>query len=177
MLMVKFTDIPQEEKNFKVMVKENELLDRIIQDIQIKYKDFTNPDFRFISKIVDKNPYVNIINEIKRHCKVEEITDINYDVSFVYVLDCLDKQYMLQLSMVGRYATFYRLTSERKMVLIDKIGVKSEFIEKEVIDSLEKNNMILLNEQLLECEINIKVNINDNKTTGSLNECLFTNKG
>jgi hypothetical protein len=177
MLMVKFTDIPQEEKYFKAMVKKNELLDKIMDDIQIKYKDFTKPDFRFVSKIIDKNPYVNFINEIKHYCKIEEITDINYDVSFVYVLDCLDKQYMLQLSMVGRYATFYRLTSERVMLLIDKSEVESEFLDKEVINSLEKNNIILLNEQMLEYEINIKVNINDEKNTASLNECLFTNKG
>jgi hypothetical protein len=175
--MAKFTDIPQEEKIFKAMVKENELLDKIMEDIQIKYKDFTKPDFRFVSKIIDKNPYVNFINEIKHYCKIEEITDTNYDVSFVYVLDCLDKQYMLQLSMVGRYAAFYSLTVEREMLIIDKNIVESDSLEKAIIDILERNNIILLNEQLLDYEINIKVNINDEKNTASLNECLFTNKG
>ena len=153
------------------------LLDNIINDIKTKYQSFEKPNFTFVSKMVDRNPYREFIEGLKTYCEIEDITDINYDVSFVYILNCSSQQYMLQLSMVGRYAALYRLSSEREMLIIDPKEVVVEPIVKTVINALEKEDIALLDEQMLDSELNIKVNINDEKMTSTLDECLFTNKG
>lgn len=153
------------------------LLDNIINDIKTKYQSLEKPNFSFVSRIVDVNPYMEFIEGLKAYCGIEDITDINYDVSFVYILNCSNQQYMLQLSMVGRYAVLYKLSSEREMRVINPKEVEVEPIVKTVINACEKGNIVLLDEQILDSEINIKVNINDEKMTSSLDECLFTNKG
>jgi hypothetical protein len=153
------------------------LLDNIINDIKTKYQSLEKPNFTFVSKIVDRNPYWEFIEGLKAYCEIEDITDINYDVSFVYIVNCSNQQYMLQLSMVGRYAALYRLSSKREMLIIDPKEVVVEPIVKTIINALEKEDIALLDEQMLDSELNIKININDEKMTSSLDECLFTNKG
>jgi hypothetical protein len=153
------------------------LLDNIINDIKTKYQSLEKPNFTFVSKIVDRNPYREFIEGLKAYCEIEDITDINYDVSFVYIVNCSNQQYMLQLSMVGRYAALYRLSSKREMLIIDPKEVVVEPIVKTIINALEKEDIALLDEQMLDSELNIKININDEKMTSSLDECLFTNKG
>lgn len=161
-----------------IMIDNSEkLLDNIINDIKAKYQNFEKPNFRFVSIIVDRKPYREFIEGLKAYCEIEDITDINYDVSFVYILNCSNQQYMLQLSMAGKYAALYRLSSEREMLIIDPKEVAIEPIVKSVINALEEENIALLDGQILDSEINIKVNINDEKMTSSLDECLFTNKG
>lgn len=79
------------------------LMDQIRADAKRRYTSLSNPNFSFIQKIWESRPYDPIIEEIGILCRLEDITDVNYDVSFQYVLRFSDTQWILELSMVGPY--------------------------------------------------------------------------
>ena len=87
------------------------------QDIQMlsetikrTYMSLEQPDFSFVSKAISSRPYESLIQQIRSLFEVEELTDSNDDVSFRYLLSKSKNQWVVELSMLGRYATVLRIS-------------------------------------------------------------------
>lgn len=52
--------------------------------IERKYMSFEEPNFSFVRKTISSQPYAPLLSKLKELFEVEEITDPNDDVAFIY---------------------------------------------------------------------------------------------
>ena len=79
------------------------LIEKIRADAKRQYRSLGNPKFHFVQETWDSRPYDPIIEEITTTYLTEDVTDVNYDVSFRFLLRFSDALWILELSMVGPY--------------------------------------------------------------------------
>ena len=130
------------------------IADKIIE----KYGSVENPERSFVSKSIESNVYRTLVNEITATCQLEEITDINEDVSFRYLLAVTDHTWVLELSMVGAFATLMRVTDPKKTSLVIKPGNE---LEEQLISLLEKYEIQLLSLECLKQRFDFNLNSTD----------------
>ncbi|EJF52734.1 hypothetical protein SapgrDRAFT_1009 [Saprospira grandis DSM 2844] len=117
------------QKNNTTMSK----LKKTISDIRSKYGNLDDPDYLFIIKTYDQNPYRNLIAKMSSYLSLLDITDINYDASFAFSIKTKTSNHLLMMSMVGKYA-----------VLIRQPDVEFEFVsENSTTDITEEEKLIL----------------------------------
>ena len=126
-----------------------------IQDIQIlsetikrTYISLEQPDFSFISKAISSRPYESLIQQIRSLFEVEELTDSNDDVSFRYLLSKQKNQWLVELSMLGRYATVLRISEIGPIRVITQNTCAQE--EQKIFSLLMENQFKILEQQELE---------------------------
>jgi replication initiation and membrane attachment protein DnaB len=122
------------------------LLESINNAILASYGSYTNPNYFFVSKVFKRKPYEKVIEELRLRFKVEDITDINYDVSFVYTLSN-EETYGLNLSMVGRFFALFQLASDRKQRHV--VGEPSSPDVDALVQTLEKHGFIKIDESTM----------------------------
>jgi len=144
----------------------NFIADKIIE----KYKSTKNPERSFVSKSVKSNIYRTLVDEVATLCQLEEITDINEDVSFRYLLRVTDRTWVLELSMVGPFATLMRVSNPKKISLVTKPGAE---LEEQIILLLERNEIQLLSFECLQQRF--EFNLNSTETENArLYQILFS---
>jgi hypothetical protein len=84
-------------------------LDSILEQAVEKYGSLSSPEFFFVRKALDEDPFRGLIDELASDFQIEEDTDPNDDVSFGYLLTKDSKQWVLRISMVGPYAALFRM--------------------------------------------------------------------
>ena len=85
---------------------------RLLQAALSQYRSLEQPNFWFQAEAVRKRPYEPLVHELRGWLEVEDMTDLNADVSFVYRLSASGQQWNLMLSMVGPYAVLTQFTEE-----------------------------------------------------------------
>jgi hypothetical protein len=73
--------------------------------------DPSNPHFDFVGETAETEPYSSVISQIEVLAKVTDITDLNYEVSFGYAIEDHADVIVLRLSMVGPFATMFRVVN------------------------------------------------------------------
>jgi hypothetical protein len=146
------------------MAKKN--TDTLLKAIELKYGSLEQPDFTFVNKTVLDNPYFSLLNELKIVFEVEEITDINDDVSFQYVLSTSGKQWVIQVSMIGLYAIVLKILDDGDLEFVRPDSSTIE--EQKIISLLLENQFSILKQEILEYPCSLKL-----FNTESENVCIY----
>lgn len=126
-------------------------LNRLREEIARIYKSLHNPDFSFVKKVTSLRPYDPLVSEMKRSFEVQEITDENYDVCFRYLLSNIEKQWVVELSMLGRYAVVLRLSGDHSIKIVGENN--AEKFERDILSLLTRNDFDILIDEDLEQKI------------------------
>lgn len=110
--------------------------DEIIAFIRDKYGSLESPNFSFVEDAISRQPYQALIRRLSRVFSVEEDTDPNDDVSFMYVLTSGRRQWLLRMSMLGPYAVLFRLNDEDEPELVWDDWQATSDSEKEALGIL-----------------------------------------
>lgn len=132
-----------------------QVLQTLIEAIKRTYTSLEQPDFSFVSKVISSRPYDSLIQQIQSLFEVEEITDSNEDVSFRYLLSKSKKQWVIELSMLGRYATVLRISDVGPIRVVTQNTSAQE--EKNIFSLLKENQFKVLEQQELEKPISLKL--------------------
>ncbi|WP_369601099.1 hypothetical protein AAIA72_14985 [Hahella sp. SMD15-11] len=108
-----------------------------------------------MSKAISLRPYEFLIQKIRNIFEVEELTDPNDDVSFRYLLSKSKKQWVLELSMLGRYATILRIPEVGPIRVVSKDTSVQE--EKDILSLLMENQFKVLEQQDLEQPFSLRL--------------------
>ena len=130
-------------------MKPLELIESIKADVEQRYGSLANPRYDFVAASLKRQPYEPLIVKIKQFCNVDEQTDSNYDVSFIYHLSCEDSQFLLLLSMVGNYAVVFQIPSKgmNPVVIRKNQNMKSILIDK-IFSILDEYQVIVLDDRI-----------------------------
>ncbi len=82
----------------------------ILEQIKRQYTSFENPDFSFVEKAIAAQPYKFVLTQLAKSYDLEEVTEPNDDVCFRYLVSKSDRQWLIELSMLGFYATVLRIS-------------------------------------------------------------------
>lgn len=143
----------------------------IIQDsIAAAYGSILEPNYSFVTKAYQKNTNRDLIYSISKRLTVEDITDINYDVSFSYVLKAKG-EYLLQLSMVGKFFILFEFGLNREVIRCVDRPINND--EEYVIDKLLRADFTQIDEETSK----LSTGLNDLESNSVLNvyQALFTN--
>lgn len=106
--------------------------------------------FRSSKKLAKKKPYSEIIKELNQYFKMEENTDINDDVCFSYSITKGDLTWLMQISMIGKYALL--INSKEKTTEEYSPETEKEY-EKIIKNLLNKNGIKILEQKILEQDL------------------------
>jgi hypothetical protein len=87
------------------------LWDQIVRDIERAYGSTSSPNWSFVLREHERDPYGELLAALATAVTVTDKTDLNEDVSLYLILGPLASDsfsWSLGLSYVGRYAVFYR---------------------------------------------------------------------
>lgn len=83
-------------------------MDDVLRQIERTYGSLEDPKYFGISDRMRSRPYEPLIEDICREFEVEDTTDTNTDVGFIYALARQAHSWALALSAVGPYAILAR---------------------------------------------------------------------
>lgn len=141
-------------------------LQMLSETIKRAYTSLEQPDFSFVSKAILSTPYESLIQQIRSLFEVEELTDSNDDVSFRYLLSKSKDQWIVELSMLGRYATVLRISEVGSIRVVTQNTSVQE--EQKIFSLLMKNQFNILAQQELEQPIPLKLS-----STEPENVCVY----
>ena len=125
-----------------------------LEVLSTAYGNLEQPDFGFVRKVFSARPYDPLIKRMRDYAVVEECTEAEDDVCFSYFLKGRSALWKLDLSVVGPYGIFVRLSSriEPDSFLsysrVDLIG-----FELKIMGLLEKAGIKLLTTDELSVEM------------------------
>ena len=134
--------------------------------IERTYTSLEQPDFSFVSKSISSRPYDSVIQQMRNQFEIEEITDSNDDVSFRYLLSKSKNQWVIELSMLGRYATVLRISDVEPIRVVTQNTSARE--EQEIFSLLMENQFKVLGQQELEQSFPLKLS-----NTEPENVCIY----
>lgn len=123
--------------------------------IERQYKSLEEPDYSFVSEAISSKPYDELVKQIQIIFETEEVTDLNEDVCFRYLLSRSGRQWIVELSMVGLYATILRLSEVGLSELVAPDSATTE--EKKIYSLLLNYGVKLLGKLELEKSIALKL--------------------
>ncbi|UWP99361.1 hypothetical protein [Aliiroseovarius crassostreae] len=127
------------------------------------YSSLSDPDFSFVEKALKNRPYNLLIEQLSNCFVIEELTDPNEDVCFRYLLKNADQNWVLELSMLGKFAVVLSILEGGEANLIDG---KTDVLEEVTILSLLNNNeFALLGREELEEPIDLVLHYTEKKNT------------
>jgi hypothetical protein len=85
----------------------------INEAIVAAYGSATEPHYGFSLRTYNRRPYQALVDELTQAFALEDLTDLNYEVAFSYVIRGQETHHLL-LSLVGNFCVFYRSFSELK---------------------------------------------------------------
>jgi hypothetical protein len=146
-------------------------INTLLKVIELKHKSFDQPNFSFVKETVSANPYQSLIDELMNIFEIKDITDINDDVSFNYLLSSSDRQWVVELSMVGLYAIILKKSDTGSLELVT---ADTTMQEEQIIMSLLINNKFdILEKEILEHPCPLKL-FNTEPENVSIFQALFS---
>lgn len=90
-------------------------VEQLFQSIMSKYHSMENPDFHWVAEEYERRPYRELELQLMGRFSVEDITDLNNDVSCVFAISPVGSgvQWTLKVSLVGPYVILLRETGAR----------------------------------------------------------------
>lgn len=127
----------------------------LLDVLKRNYKSLEQPDFSFVSRAVSSKPYEALIKDFRDLFDVEEITDPNDDVSFRYVVSKSNNQWVVELSMLGKYTAVLRVFQPGHTELVSQNSSAPE--DKDIISLLIENQFEILGKDELEQPVALKL--------------------
>ncbi len=85
------------------------MIQGIVQAVISRYGSLNSPDFAFAAKLLAEGAWEPLVCELQARLEMEETTDLNSDVSRVFVVKVGGERVAtLQLSLVGPYGVYFR---------------------------------------------------------------------
>lgn len=147
----------------------NSLLSSINKMLFTAYKKREFPDYSFVQEVYKRQPYNKIMQVVSEAFEVEDITELNYDVSFNYILKS-DEDYLLQLSMLGKLFVLFVFDYNREIIPVE--GLIESAPVKFLLDNLKEYGFVKLDESILKKSTDFQ---NDSGGKLSFYQALFTN--
>lgn len=124
------------------------LFSSIENAIKEKYGNLESPDYSFLAKEEEKNPYAEFVRwvEAQGFAAIND-TDFNTDVSFHYRLEKNDNAYIVRMSLVGRFSILAKIDGD-EIALIDE-GEASDALAVEILEGLKKYGIPCLDEETI----------------------------
>ncbi|WP_437587638.1 hypothetical protein [Sorangium sp. So ce1000] len=90
-------------------------MDQLFQVILARYNSLEEPDFHWVAEEYERKPYRELEKRLMSRFLVEDITDLNNDVSCVFAISSegAGVRWTLKMSLVGPYAVLLRETGAR----------------------------------------------------------------
>jgi hypothetical protein len=126
--------------------------------IQEAYVSLEQPDFAFVKKTVKARPYEKLLKRMRDYAAIEEITEGEDDVCVGYLLKGRNALWKLDLSLVGPFAIFVRLSNSIKAE--DFVhATKHDIIEfeRKVASLLQNGGVKLLSSRELETKVDMSL--------------------
>ncbi len=136
------------------------LVENIKKELLAKHGSFEKPDFHFRWKALEERPYRSFVDEALTHFFIKDQTDLNQDGCFVYtILAELKPQWMIQLSMVGRYGVLFRIERNHPAL----INCDNQLIPGEdvIVSLVAKHGIILLHKDILMTRVDLALDYTD----------------
>lgn len=150
-------------------------VDKLIRRAVVSaYGSLDSPNYSFVQKVAQQQPYSDLVKSLKAMgFEIYETTDTNEDVSFCYVLTS-SLRWALQLSMVGRFAVFFRL-DECGRPATDLTEEESNVTEEEanVLRLLKDDGVLVLGHSILSRRFPISL-FNTEKNDACIYHALFS---
>ncbi|MGK3985801.1 hypothetical protein WME99_22330 [Sorangium sp. So ce136] len=138
------------------MTNPNQLFQAILE----KYKSLENPDCHWVVKEYERNPYRGLEQYMMSRFSVEDITDLNNDVSCVLAISPEGSvaQWTLKISLVGPYAVLLRETGARgwDVYVQDESDVRSED-ERWILEACRQHDVEVLRLDVLKMPIGLRL--------------------
>ena len=144
--------------------------------IKEAYRSFETPDFSFAKKTLSARPYDRLIKVLRNYAAIEEHTQGEEDVCFSYFLKGRAALWKLDLSIVGPFAMFVRLSNSinRQDFLHHRSGDLIDF-ERKIIDTIRAGGIKFMTCDELETKVPVTL-VNTPKEEVSLYQTLFTDR-
>ena len=126
----------------------------LLKFIRDKYGSLDNPNFSFVEKVAVSGIYDNVVEKLKQRFSVNEITDLNEDVCFRYIIKKDEQDWVIELSMLGLFATILRPLANNLSELV--LGPDQNENEAEIFEILIENSFSLLSKGDLEKKVSLK---------------------
>ncbi len=144
--------------------------------VRAAYKNPEQPDFSFIRRAFHNRPYDPLIRKLRDFAAVEDLGECEDDVCFGYLLKGQNALWRLELSMVGPFAIFVRLSNHVRTTdfIGATLGEVSGF-ELKIVDKLKSYGIRLLTPKDLMQSVELSLyNTPRNKTC--LYQALFSDR-
>lgn len=113
--------------------------------IQSAYKNPVQPDFSFIRRSFHSRPYDPLIRKLRDFAAVEDLGECEDDVCFSFLLKGQNALWRLELSMVGPFAVFVRLSNRvREQDFISPTAGDLSGFEIKIVEKLKSFGIRLL---------------------------------
>jgi len=139
--------------------------------IEARYGSLEHPSFSFVTHVVEENPYRIFVKQLREMGDVEDVTDLNDDVSFAYTVRDKESEWYLMLSMLGPYAVLLRPDGKVYRVSEKRAGVSG--LEERVHNLLAGHGLHVLGRPLLETPVALQLH-NTGPERVRLFQALFT---
>jgi hypothetical protein len=132
--------------------------DDIMRQIERTYTSLDDPRFFTISEALDNEPFAQLMKTIGTQFTVEDDTDTNTDVAFIYGLEHDGRRWVLGLSVVGPYALLGRLdANNRWTALIEATTRDQDEYERWLVLALNRQGLRLLGRSALEQRVPLRL--------------------
>ena len=131
-----------------------QLIDELCRIVKEKYGSLDEPNHEFVNKAMSSRPYKKLVSKISEKFDVEEITDLNEDVSFRYAVARQGWGWIVELSMIGPYSVVMREMSSCAVELLSAPMLEPE---NEIVFLLREHGLLMLERDVLEYPIAMKM--------------------
>lgn len=121
------------------------------------YGSRAQPVFAFQTDVAVRERYAGIISELSKFSDIEEITDLNVDVSFVFLVRIGNGVWIVRLSMVGPYALILDISDPQEAPTVVSRGKEPECGERVqiIMNIIEGNGIYVLDRSILERKVDL----------------------
>lgn len=133
----------------------------ILEQLKSIYGSLEDPEYFKINEVMEQRPYDQLVRELANYFRVEEITDVNEDVSFQYELSHGDEEWLLELSAVGKYVAFSRYGERGERLLVTSESNNLTPPERQVTDLLRRHGLRVMDQSDLDVPIQMNLFVTD----------------
>ena len=140
----------------------------LFEQLKSVYGSLEEPTYFKINEVMDQRPYNRLVQELTDYFRVEEVTDVNEDVSFQYELILGDDEWLLELSAVGPYAVLSRYEEQGGQLLITPESDHLDPPERQVIVLLRRHDLRVMGRSDLDVPVRMNLFVTESESV-----CLY----
>ena len=155
---------------------DKELNEKIHAFIKSTYRSLEQPDFGFVKKASSSRPYEPLMKRLRDYAAVEQMTEADDEVCFVYLLKGRANIWKLDLSMVGPFGIFMRLSPKcRPEDCVHQQKDDINAYERKIVEMLRSGGIRLLTPEDLSAAVDLTL-FNTPRAEVTLYQALFCDK-